>query len=149
VTVLELLRNDHIEAMGMIVLLESLEGKESETARQDTLGRLREAFRLHAELEEQIFYPALEHSEATRLMVKQFREEHREVEKVLSRISRQGGDWDNDLSSLKKRVKRHCRAEEDEMFPQAERLLGKDRLKDMGREIAKRKQVKIQEALKE
>ncbi|HYE64053.1 MAG TPA: hemerythrin domain-containing protein [Pyrinomonadaceae bacterium] len=133
---IELLKKDHAEAMNMIEQIESVEnGTPTGDAGMSTFNRLKEALTLHTRMEEQIFYPALENHDATRDLISESYEEHRRVDGLLNELSAPGDQWENQLGELKESISHHVDEEENRLFPQAERILGQDRLQEMGRRM--------------
>ena len=135
-TATELLKNDHAEAASM---MDELEGAGGASAGRETFGRLKAALTLHTEMEEQIFYPALEEFDETRGLIQEAYKEHRQVKELLSRMDGQGGDFSDNLSELRGAVEHHVEEEENDLFPKAERLLGESRLQEMGRRMEEMK----------
>ncbi len=139
-TAIELLKNDHREALSMIEQLESTGEGATASSRIEVFNQLKGALTLHTKLEEQFFYPALENFDETRDLIKESYKEHREVDELLTKMSGQSEDWEDQLSELKGDIEHHVDEEENEMFPQAEELLGQRRLQEIGREMEEMKQ---------
>ena len=141
---IELLKQDHQEAAGMMDELETAD-KGSMNATRDTFRRLRDALTLHTQIEEQVFYPALEQHEETRDMIGEAHSEHDEVKQMLAEMSAMtpGNDEFMDkLTELRDSIEHHVEEEENEMFPKAEQILGESRLQEMGRQMEQMKQGK-------
>jgi small-conductance mechanosensitive channel len=128
---IELLKQDHQEASNMLAQLEG-QGADGGNPDMNLFNQLKNALTLHTEMEEQIFYPALENFDETREQVQHAYKEHKEVDGLLARLSNPGGDWQAGLSELKSNVEHHVREEETDMFPKALRLLGEERLRELG-----------------
>lgn len=137
---IELLMQDHKEASGMMDQLEMAD--KGDRAAKDTFLQLKEALTLHTQMEEQIFYPALKNFEETRDMIPESFEEHQEVKDMLEEMSgiNPGNDEFMDkLTELRDAIEHHVEEEENEMFPNAEKLLGQTRLQEMGRQMQQMK----------
>lgn len=98
------------------------------------------AIEIHAQLEEEIFYPALRvvsDSEALRKSTP----EHDEMRGLISRLRNMPvGDaiYDETFFSLMRHVMHHVADEETQLLPAAERLLA-DQLSDLGAQMTKRR----------
>ena len=98
---------------------------------------------LHADAEEQVFYPAVrqvDDEKATKIVLES-REEHAIVKTLLAQLrALEPGDetFDAKMKVLMEGVEHHADEEEDDMFPQAERL-GDEELVRLGARIAARK----------
>ena len=139
---IELLKQDHQEAAGMMDELETAD-KGSMNITRDTFRQLKEALTLHTQIEEQVFYPALEQHEETQDMVSEAHSEHNEVKEMLAEMTalNPGSDEFMDkLTELRDSIEHHVEEEENEMFPKAERVLGESRLREMGRQMEQMKQ---------
>lgn len=131
----ELLAEDHREAESLIAELEG--GGDSET-----FTKLKNALTLHSQIEEEIYYPALEDFEETEELVDEAYQEHSDVEQLLSDMSAAEPDseeFQDLLFQLKESVNHHVEEEEGEIFPLSERLLGEETLEQMGNEMSKMK----------
>lgn len=132
----ELLKQDHKEAMSLINQLESVG---SQGANTETFAKLKAALTLHTQLEESLLYPALENFDDTRDQVRESYREHKQVDELLAEMMKPADDWSDKLSDLKDDIEHHVDEEENEMFPKAERLLGEERLEEMGRQMEEAK----------
>jgi len=141
---IELLKHQHEEALGMIARLKSDE-EMTEGSRLELFDKLKEALTLHTKMEEELFYPALEHFEETRSLVAESYQEHRRLDQLLQKMSglkggrsseaatNQGSvDWPSLLDELRTDVMHHVSEEENELFPKARKLLTRDRIQEMG-----------------
>jgi hemerythrin-like domain-containing protein len=140
----ELLKQDHQEAAAMMDELETAD-KGSLNTTKNVFMQLKEALTLHTQIEEQVFYPALEEHEETKDMIGEAHSEHDEVKEMLAEMARMtpGSDEFMDkLTELRDSIEHHVEEEENEMFPKAERILGESRLREMGRQMEQMKQGK-------
>ncbi|HEX5731623.1 MAG TPA: hemerythrin domain-containing protein [Blastocatellia bacterium] len=139
---IELLKQDHQEAAGMMDELETAD-KGSLNITRDTFRRLKAALTLHTQIEEQVFYPALEQHEETRDIIGEAHSEHNEVKEMLAEMATMNPGSDefmDKLTELRDSVEHHVEEEEHEMFPKAEKVLGQSRLQEMGRQMEQIKQ---------
>jgi hemerythrin-like domain-containing protein len=114
--------------------------------RVQLLEKIAKEIRVHAQLEEEIFYPAYQRAAKSHDESKLYFEaveEHRLVDIVLPEL--EGTDPSSEVFGarakvLKDLVEHHADEEEDEMFPKAKKLLGKERLLELGAQLEARKE---------
>jgi hemerythrin-like domain-containing protein len=79
--VTESLKREHRTALGLI---EALEGASDQPgagdARREIFEQLKTLLKTHAEVEEKIFYPAMKEFSESRELVREFHEEHKEID---------------------------------------------------------------------
>jgi hemerythrin-like domain-containing protein len=142
---IELLKQDHQEAMTLIEELEIADEDtdEEETLDVQTFSRLQSALKLHTRMEEEVFYPALEQFGETRDLVQEAYREHEQVDELLAQLSilkPTEESFQELLSELRDSIEHHVEEEEGEMFPKAEELCGPERLNELGRQMEQIKQ---------
>lgn len=133
----ELLKEDHGEAR---TLLQRLRTGAAE--RRDFV-RLKDILDSHRRLEEEIFYPALMHTEGTSEHIKQALNEHAGVERLLEQMNAMSfGDqaWKAQLDDLERRVEAHISHEENELLPQAGQILSTRLREDLGARMQARRE---------
>ena len=124
----ELLREDHREVESLIAQLEG-------GADHETFGKIKNALKMHTKIEEEILYPAMEDFDETEELVDESYQEHDEVDKLLVEMSgteSQSEEFQDLLAQLKDSIEHHVEEEENELFPNAESLLGAETLEEMG-----------------
>ena len=139
----ELLKNNHEMVLALINEL-AHDIKQVEQTEQDTVdcermnmfSELRNTLIQHTKLEEQMLYPELAGSSETRLLVDESYREHQRIREILAKMEKLRRDqhcdrWDDNLKELQQNLKHHVAREEDELFPKAMQLLGKDRLESL------------------
>jgi iron-sulfur cluster repair protein YtfE (RIC family) len=141
---IELLKEDHREALELIEQLENIDGSLDadeggiEFAPTDLFTQLKSALTMHTQVEEQVFYPAMREFEETRDLIVEAVEEHQVVDQILEEMSMLSSDEDEfqeKLEELRENLEHHMDEEENEMFPKAEELCGQKRLDEMGRQM--------------
>jgi hemerythrin-like domain-containing protein len=141
---IELLSSDHEQVRKLLSrLVETTE--RAEKTRKELLEQITHELEVHTAIEEEIFYPAFrgagDKSHAT--MYYEAIEEHRAVEKLvlpdLAKTSPTSVEFLGRAKVLKELVEHHAEEEEEEMFKQAKKLLGQDRLTELGKEMEARK----------
>ena len=128
----QILMVDHEEAKTMLDTLASGELTPNDPA---LFGRLKESLDLHAEVEEAIFYPALESFDETKQLIEESYEDHNQIKDLLHSISPGNDQWEDQIRDLRKKVLQHAEEEEHELFPKAEALLGAEGLVRLGDQI--------------
>jgi iron-sulfur cluster repair protein YtfE (RIC family) len=134
----ELLKADHRKVADLFQQLESASGK----AKLDVFNQIRTELELHTQLEEKIFYPALEKPEETHDLTLEAYEEHDVVKKLLRELSRArtpNEEWEAKAKVLQENVEHHVEEEENELFPKAEEALGEEELQTLGERMAAEK----------
>ena len=137
-----LLKSDHEKVAG---ILESIDQTTERAAkgRDELFARLKEELDLHAKIEEEIFYPALEDSKETRDVTLEAYEEHSLVKQLLSELEAAPKDteeWTAKFTVLKENVEHHVEEEEGEMFTKARKALSEDEIETLGDRIQEAKQ---------
>jgi hypothetical protein len=139
---LTLLKADHETVAG---LLESID-ETTERAikgREDLFTRLKAELDLHAKIEEEIFYPALEEKEETREITLEAYEEHRLVKQLLSELAAEPKDteeWTAKFTVLKENIEHHVEEEEGEMFKKVRAALTEEEIQMLGEQLQEAKQ---------
>ncbi|MFN2493000.1 MAG: hemerythrin domain-containing protein [Pyrinomonadaceae bacterium] len=130
----ELLKNDHRKVSQLFEELESASGQQ----KTQLFSRLKGELDLHAHIEEKIFYPALENTEAAREITLEAYEEHKVVKDLLAELAGGGApndEWDAKLTVLKENVEHHVDEEEGELFSKARQALTRDQIERFGVEM--------------
>jgi hemerythrin superfamily protein len=132
-----MIRLDHTHVMATF---HQYKASNSSRVKQGLVNTICLALEVHAQLEEEIFYPALREvsdSEAIRKAVP----EHNEMKRLISELRKmEPGDarYDETFMELMRDVIHHVADEETILLPEAERVL-KDELGDLGARMTKRR----------
>jgi hemerythrin-like domain-containing protein len=141
---IKLLMQDHKKVRQ---LLTELEGTTTRNARdrQRLVQEISNEVNVHAQIEEEIFYPAFKEaakkSEDTDLFY-EAAEEHHVVEMVLPELEASDPSSDEFTAKakvLKELIEHHADEEEKEMFKRARTLLDEDELEELGTRLEERK----------
>ena len=105
---------------------------------------------IHERIEEEIFYPALQKLPKAKEDVLEAFEEHHVVDDIIQHIDVETDDdkWKAKFTVMKENVEHHIKDEEEKLFPKAEKLLGREKLGELGAKMADLKEAE-QEALAE
>ena len=143
---IQLLKQDHKVLKRLLGELVDTTSRAT-SKRPELLAEVGQLLRAHTKVEEEIFYPAFraaaEESDDER-MFHEALEEHRAVELLvlpdLERTDPGSTEFGGRVKVLKELVLHHAEEEEDELFPRARELLGRDALKELGQRMEHRKQ---------
>ena len=98
------------------------------------------ALEVHAQLEEEIFYPALQSIDSQ--VVAKSVPEHDDMRRMISALRNMepgSAGYDDTLMQLMRTVIHHVADEETTLLPEAERGLGPDKLGELGAQMTKRR----------
>lgn len=137
----ELLERQHREVEGLFakILKTDDPGERTELAAE-----IAAKLELHTSIEEEIFYPAYREGAETKKgeeLVLEAYEEHHVVKMVLAELPNVDASAENfeaKMTVLKELIEHHVEEEEQEMFPDAKKKLGKQRLEALGSEMEER-----------
>jgi hemerythrin-like domain-containing protein len=133
---IELLKEDHQEALDLLGKLEQADQKPgTDPTDTEKFNRLNEALKLHTKIEEEYLYPVMEELEETRGLIETAYEEHERVEELLAQLSAKAPkrpEFQELLVQLKEALETHIRKEEDELFPKVEENLDSEELEVLG-----------------
>jgi hemerythrin superfamily protein len=137
----ELLKQQHREVED---LFERVEKTDDPDERMELAGEIASKLNVHTSIEEEIFYPAYREQSQTKkgetLTLEAF-EEHHVVKLVLAElpdIDPSAETFEAKMTVLKELIEHHVEEEEKEMFPDAEKKLGKQRLEALAEEMQER-----------
>jgi iron-sulfur cluster repair protein YtfE (RIC family) len=129
-----LLKADHERVAGILEEIENTTER-SNKGRERLFTDLKSELDLHAQIEEEVFYPALEESDETRDITLEAYEEHRLVKQLLSELESEPKDteeWTAKFTVLRENIEHHVEEEEGEMFDMAEDQIPGDTLERLG-----------------
>jgi len=136
-----LLSADHAEVKQMFETYRQLVDENADDEQRGELARnICSMLTVHAEIEEEIFYPAMRENVDDELTLDEAEVEHAAAKELIEQIEGMDpGDalYDAKVIVLGEYVDHHVQEEENELFPQAEKA-GID-LDDLGAELASRK----------
>ncbi len=140
-----LLEADHDTVRELLSEMEGTTARGSKK-RLELLEKIAKEVRIHATIEEEIFYPAYHEaakSQEEEQLFFEAAEEHQLVKIILPALEKTDPstvEFGARAKVLKDLVEHHAEEEEDEMFPKAKKLLGKARLVELGEQLAARKE---------
>lgn len=141
VDAIELLRQDHQRVRQLFSEFESLQRDQSSDRQRLTqvVQTISAELTTHAQLEEEIFYPAVEQATGDKQFVQHAREDHQQVRDLVQALTTMQAD-DPELAStvtaLASAVNEHVREEEENLFPHA---TGRLDAQKVGAQLAERR----------
>jgi hemerythrin-like domain-containing protein len=140
-----LLKKDHERVRELLGELEETTDR-AESKRQELLGTIEEELTVHTKIEEDVFYPAFFDAARTsddKELYYEALEEHHVVDLVLPEVKSTDPttrEFAAKAKVLKDLVEHHAEEEESEMFPRARRLMGRERLLQLGEKLTRAKE---------
>ena len=133
----DLLKKQH---KSVKALFKKVEETEDGRRRRQLMDEISNELKIHTQSEEEIFYPAVREigSSKAEEMVDESYEEHHVVDLVLAELPNVDPEDERfaaKMTVLSELVEHHAEEEEDEMFPMAEKKLGKERLQQLGEQM--------------
>jgi len=141
-----LLKADHHKVAQMMDKIEQTTERGVKT-REELFTRLKTELDLHAQIEEKIFYPALEGARETHEITLEAYEEHGLIKQLLSELesmSKNDEQWTAKFSVLKENVEHHVEEEEGAMFSKARKVLSKIDQQTLGTRLERAKAEKAE-----
>lgn len=133
-----LLKADHAEVSALFADYAKARGA---ARKQSLVARICTALTVHTQIEEEIFYPAVEAALKDKTLVPEAQVEHATLKQLISQLEDGSpGDWlyDARVQVLSEYVKHHVNEEHEEMFPKAKAAKALD-MAALGRELGERK----------
>jgi hemerythrin-like domain-containing protein len=140
----ELLKKDH-EAVKKLFSEYEKAGNGAVKTKAAAVEKITSELAVHATIEEEIFYPSVKaaRSTATKAIVEEAYEEHKRVKSLLRELAKMDvadePAYSSVMTELKENVEHHVEEEEGEMFGDAQKYLGDERLKELGEQLKERK----------
>lgn len=135
--VIKLLETDHREVEDLFAKAETTTG----AAKQQVVSKIASELTLHAEVEEQIVYPAMRQAGLDDL-VDEAEQEHSKVKELVSRLEAMDGasdDVEGVLAELKADVQHHVEEEESEGFPKFRDAVDQAELQELATRVQQAK----------
>ncbi len=135
----KMIRMDHAHAMA---LFHKLEPDASAIVRDGAITNLLAALEIHAQLEEELFYPCLRDNGVQSEALDKALPEHAEMKSLIAKVRSLEGQraaQDDAVCALMNAVMHHVADEETMLLPAAERFVGQQKLSELGAEMTKRR----------
>ena len=143
-----LLRNDHDALKTLFHKFGKLSHMRAGNGKKDLFNEIRREILLHTQMEQEIFYPAVQalHSAEADEMVWRAEKQHGAVENLLEDLSDMSGsekDFETKMTQLIDEVLGHIEMEEEMMFEEVRRSLPEYRLEELGLELEDRRRILV------
>ena len=139
-----LLKKDHAAVKALFKKYEAA-GDSAEQTKQSLFDQIQAELDVHAAIEEQIFYPAVQEGRSAEAkdMVLEALEEHKVVKTLLEEIASltpADDEFGAKMKVLQENVEHHADEEEKEMFPEAKKQLSEEIRNELGARMETRKE---------
>ena len=143
---IKLLTADHAKVKKMFKEFEKLSKKNEEEGKEELAAQICKELTIHAQLEEEIFYPAAREAIDDDDLMNEAMVEHNSAKDLIAQIQSMGASdplFDATVKVLGEYVNHHVEEEQNEMFPKIEKA--KVDLEELGAEMAQRKEELMEE----
>ena len=133
----QILKRDHKKVQG---LFDKFDKAKTPAAKQKVCEQVIQELEVHAQVEEEIFYPAVRQNVGEEDLVQEATQEHQEAKKIIAELKRgnmEDEDFESKFAELVEGVQHHVEEEEGEMFPKVEE--SEMDLQEYGDEMTQRK----------
>ena len=137
-TITNMIRMDHSHVM---VTFHQYEADTRPQTKKALVNTICLALEIHAQLEEEIFYPAVRRVVTDSAVIDKAVPEHDEMKRLIARLREMeptDADYDRTVMELMRTVMHHVADEETVLLPAAERLLA-DQIGELGAQMTKRR----------
>jgi hemerythrin superfamily protein len=138
----EVLKSDHDEVEKLFDQFEDAKDESNTELKSQIIAAVCKALTIHAQIEEEIFYPAMRREEDAQDLVDEAAVEHQTLRNLVAELEAATPDdalYDAKVKVLSEYVKHHVKEEEGELFPLARKA--EIDLDALGRELLARKEV--------
>lgn len=138
-TITDMIRFDHSHVM---VTFHQYTKDKAPSVKKALAETICTALEIHATLEEEVFYPVMRQLDKGEPFVHKAEPEHNDMRRLISELRRTSGSdprHDRILMELMRDVIHHVADEETTLLPQAEMLMSKARLSELGAQMTKRR----------
>ncbi len=135
---LELLKADHKVVADLLEKITNTTER-AEVTREELFDELKLNLDTHAHIEETIFYPTIKEEKETHEITLEAYEEHAVVKDLLAQLEsedHQTEEWTAKFTVLKENIEHHVKEEENDMFPKVEKILGEEKLLELGNKMS-------------
>jgi hemerythrin superfamily protein len=135
--VITLLKKDHKMVKNLFEEFNNLKSSKIQK-KADIIAQIKEALTVHAQVEEELVYPAFRENRSMKEQVGEALEEHHVTKILLGELDAlqpDGERYDAKVKVLYEYLMHHVKEEEKEMFPEAQKRLSSKRLAALGEEL--------------
>lgn len=131
---LELLKQDHAKVKKLFEKAESADEKEQKAI----FSQIKTELEIHTQIEENVFYPAMQRYDELKEMVAESLKEHSNVKTLLQEMATlsDSEDFEDKLEELIDNIEHHAEDEEEgKMFPKVRELVSANELQKLGAQL--------------
>jgi len=139
--VITLLKKDHKMVKNLFEEFKNLKSSKVQK-KADIIADIKEALTVHAQVEEELVYPAFMENRSMKELVSEALEEHHVTKMLLGELDvlqPDGERYDAKVKVLCEYLMHHVKEEEKEIFPEAQKRLSNKRLSALGEEVEARR----------
>lgn len=133
---IELLKQDHRTVKE---LFQKAEGTEDQKEKMKIFDEIKSELETHAQIEEAVFYPAMQKHDELSDMVLEAIEEHKQVKTLLremDNLAPESEKFEPKMAVLMENVEHHAEEEEEgKMFPKVREIVSQQELESLGEEL--------------
>ena len=138
-----LLTGDHNRVRGLFTQFNEAQERDDTATMTALATRIFQELQIHTTIEEEIFYPAVREigTDKAEEMMLEAVEEHHVVDLVLAEIPKvdpAAETFEAKMTVLRELIEHHVEEEQEEVFPMAEKRLGKERIDELGERLEER-----------
>jgi hemerythrin superfamily protein len=122
-------------------LFDQFESSRSSAKKQELAAEICMELTIHAQIEEEIFYPVVQQALKDKTLVPEAKVEHETLKYLIAQIQEESPNselWESKVKVLSEYVKHHVKEEQNEMFPKVK--ASKLDLVELGMKLAERKE---------
>lgn len=138
-SITDMIRFDHSHVM---VTFHQYTGTTRTSVKKALAETICDAVEIHATLEEEIFYPVMRGLAGGEPVIEKSPHEHSEIKHLISELrATDAADFRHDglMHDLMRKIIHHMADEETVLLPEAERMLSKERLNELGAQMTRRR----------
>src|SRR5262245_29446350 len=141
-----LLKNDHESLKAMFEKFKKSSAARNQNGKKDIFNEIRRELLIHAQMEQEILYPALTGTASSRApeLISKAQREHQAMDKLIQELTNMGATdkaFDMKMAVLMDQVLQHVEMEEEEIFDEVRKNLPEFRLEELGLEMEDRRKV--------
>jgi hemerythrin superfamily protein len=140
--VIQALMKDHKRVKQIFEEFENLHGGRTAQKKPALVAQICQALTVHAQVEEEVVYPAFKEHRSMQALISEAQEEHHVAKMLLSELDEiqpEEERYDAKVKVLSEYVLHHVKEEEKEVFPQAQKRLSAKRLEALGEQVEARR----------
>lgn len=143
---IKLLTEDHNKVKKLFKEFEKLSKKNDEEGKEELATQICKELTVHAQLEEEIFYPAVREAISDDELMNEAMVEHASAKDLIAQIQSMAGSdpmYDAVVTVLGEYINHHVEEEQNEMFPRVQK--SDMDLEELGLEMAERKEALVED----